>query len=285
VPAAAEPSRSSQDSATFPARAPQKDAPAARPAAAAAGEGYLGVVLARQAVVVQAETDGRLGSVGVRVGDRVTKGMELARLVTEDLVQSRIVAESTLQAARADAQKASVELENARGRYERRQSASDLFSAEDLANVKAQVEEGVTAVASAKARVVQEEAHARQIDFRLARATLRSPIDGRVATRFLDPGAVVAQGTRVLRIISSQDFLLRFAVPPERSNALRAGQAVRVKLDTLPVTLSGLISNVAPQIDTASQMVFVEASLDVPGDWATRLQDGLVVHVTAAPAA
>ncbi|HEY0781551.1 MAG TPA: efflux RND transporter periplasmic adaptor subunit, partial [Thermoanaerobaculia bacterium] len=283
--------RSSQDSATFPAHAPQKGAPAPRPAPAAtpsplsAADGYLGVVLARQAVVVQAETDGRLGSVVVRVGDKVTKGMELARLVTEDLVQSRIVAESTLQAARADAQKATVELENARGRYERRQKASDLFSAEDLANVKAQVDEGVTAVASAKARVVQEEAHLRQIDFRLARATLRSPIDGRVATRFLDPGAVVAQGTRVLRIISSQDFLLRFAVPPERSNALHAGQPVRVKLDSLPVTLSGLISNVAPQIDTASQMVFVEASLAVPADWATRLQDGLVGHVTApAPA-
>jgi membrane fusion protein (multidrug efflux system)/multidrug efflux system membrane fusion protein len=250
--------------------------------AAAAGDGYIGVILARQAVVVQAETEGRLGSVEVRVGDPVTKGRELARLVTEDLVQSRIVAESTLQAARADAQKASVELENARGRYERRQKASDLFSAEDLANVKAQVEEGVTAVASAKARVVQEEAHLRQIDFRLARATLRSPIDGRVATRFLDPGAVVAQGTPVLRIISSQDFLLRFAVPAERSNALHAGQSVQVKLDSLPLTLSGLISNVAPQIDPASQMVFVEASLTVPTDWATRLQDGLVGRVTPA---
>jgi len=90
-----------------------------------------------------------------------------------------------------------------------------------------------------------------------------------------------------VRLISAGEFLLRFAVPPDQAAAVRKGAGVEVRLDSLPLTLSGRVSQVAPRIDTASQMVFVEADLQVPPGILDRLQDGLPgrVNLRAVPAA
>src|ERR1700730_779122 len=59
---------------------------------------------------------------------------------------------------------------------------------------------------------------------------------------------------RLVRLISAGQFMIRFAVPPEAAAAIRKGAGVVVSLDSLPLSLSGRVSQVAPRIDTASQM-------------------------------
>ena len=85
---------------------------------------------------------------------------------------------------------------------------------------------------------------------------------------------------RLVRLISAGQFMIRFAVPPEAAAAIRKGAGVVVSLDSLPPSLSGRVSQVAPRIDTASQMIFVEADLEVPPGILERLQDGLPGRVS-----
>ncbi|HVT58091.1 MAG TPA: efflux RND transporter periplasmic adaptor subunit [Thermoanaerobaculia bacterium] len=242
---------------------------------AAPSAAYVGVVLARQAVSVAAEADGRLASIAVRVGDTVARGAELATLATEEMREEQAVAQAAVSAARGDERHAVLELERTRDRQSRRERHPELYAEEELASARNAVQEAAAALDSARARVDQEEARLRQGATRLAHAVLRAPIDGRVALRYLDPGAMVHSGTPVVRLISARDFLLRFAVPPEKAGALHAGQAVELRLDSPPLTLGGRISRLAPRLDTASQMIFVDAELDVPAAWVARLQDGL----------
>lgn len=268
-------------SATAPASAPGKAAEEGAPVAA---EGFVGVVLAREAVNVSAETEGRLASLDVRVGDSVSRGARIASLVTENLVQDRAMAVASLRAAQAEERRAAAQLERAREQAARRLAIKDLFSKEDLA--AAQTEESVAAATldTARAQVAQQRARLEQLETQLARSVLRSPIDGRVAERYFDPGALVSGGTPVVRLIASESYLVRFAVPPEEARALSVGQAVEMKLDAAGAGLAvpARISQIAPQIDSASQMVFVEAVPEVSPDVQARLQDGLAGRVRVA---
>jgi RND family efflux transporter MFP subunit len=254
--------------------------PAGAMAPAPRQPGFVGVVLARQAVTVAAETDGRLASVAVRAGDVVHRGQELATLSTEDLHNEMTVVQATVSAARSEQRRAELELDRTKDRRQRREIHPELYADEDLASARNAEQEAVASVDSAKARVAEEMGHLQQLQTRLQHTVLRSPIDGRVALRYIDAGALIRSGAPVVRLISSNDFMLRFAVPPEQAAALRQGAAVEVRLDSLPVSLAGRISQVTPRIDPASQMVFVEAELQVPAAWAGRLQDGLPGRVT-----
>jgi RND family efflux transporter MFP subunit len=258
------------------------------PVAGAAGNGgppsravgYVGVVLARQAVTVSAEGDGRLASVSVRVGDAVRRGQELAVLATDAMRDEMVVVQATVAAARSEERRAELELDRTRDRRARRELHPELYAEEDLASARNAEQAAAAAVDSAKARVGEEMGRLRQLETRLQHAVLRSPIDGRVALRYLDAGALVHSGAPVVRLISAGEFMLRFAVPPEQAAAIRKGAGVEMRLDSLPLILSGRVSQVAPRLDTASQMVFVEADLQVPPAILDRLQDGLPGRVS-----
>jgi RND family efflux transporter MFP subunit len=263
------------DSATFPPVPPAAPAVGGSP-------GYVGVVLARQAVNVAAEVDGRLASISVRVGDPVRRGEQLAALSTEELRDEMAVARAAAGAARGELRRAELELDRTRDRRARREIHPELYSDEDLAGARNAEQEAAASLDSARERAAEEAGRLRQLETRLQHAVLRSPIDGRVALRYVDAGALVHSGAPVLRLISTGDFMLRFAVPPEQAAAIRQGAAVEVRLDSLPLTLAGRVSRVAPRIDPASQMVFVEADLQLPAGWAGRLQDGLAGRVTVS---
>jgi RND family efflux transporter MFP subunit len=271
---------------TFSPAAAPAGAPAAAPLAPNREAGtFIGVLLARQSVTVAAESDGRIASVAVRVGDSVRRGQELANLATEDLVQERAMEQAALAGARSEASRAALELERAVDKSKRRDLHPELYPEEEIVSAHTTVKEATAALDTARSHVTQETAHLRQLDARLTHAVLRAPIDGRVAQRFLDPGAQIHPGSAVLRLISAHDFLLRFAVGPEQAHRLRRGLPVAMRLDALPVTLAGRITQVAPEIDAASQMLFVEAELAIPPAVAPRLQDGLVGRVSLPAAA
>ena len=68
-----------------------------------ASEGHIGVLLARRALEVSAEVEGRLESVDVEVGDRLAPGDIIATIDTSEVEQELASARAALAAARAAA--------------------------------------------------------------------------------------------------------------------------------------------------------------------------------------
>lgn len=271
------------DSAAETAGAPLP--PAAPPAAPApvasrpARKGWIGVVVAREMVDVTADSNGRLLSVVVEIGDRVRRGDRIATLDTSLIAQDLEMARSSLRASEADQKRAADELAEARARNERRQANPDFFSKEDLAEVALQAKTAASAYEVAQARVSEQRARVRQLEAGLAQNVIRAPFDGRVAERFADPGALVGPGTPVVRLISAGELLVRAAVPPEEARSLTVGTPVTSTVRTMDLRVPGTIARVAPEVDAASQMVLIEVRLAPTPEAEDRLQTGLVVDV------
>lgn len=271
--------------AAAPKPAPQAPtAPAPAPSAPAAPQprpGWIGVVVARQSVDVKADSQGRLLTVRVAIGDRVRRGDPIATLDTSLATQDLEMARSQLRGAQVDERRAADELAEAEARNDRRQKNPDFFSKEDLAQAALQAKTATAAHEVARSRVAEQEARVRQLQTSLSRNEIRAPFDGRVAERFADPGAVVGPGTPVVRLISAGDLLVRAAVPPEEARRLRVGQPVTVSLRTQGLQIPGTLERIAPEVDASSQMVLVEIHLSLTPEVESRLQTGLVADVTA----
>ena len=257
---------------------PSMDAPPPRPAPAAR-KGWVGVIISRETVDVTAESPGRLSAVYVQIGDTVRPGDRIASLDTRLAQQDLEMARSSLRAAEADAERADAEMKEARARHERRQANPGLFSKEDLAEVELRARTAVSALEVAQARVSEQRARVRQLQTTLGQSEIRAPFAGRVAERFVDPGALVGPGTPIARLISGGDLMVRAAVPPEEARRLSPGSRVTARVRDLGIAVPGRIERIAPEVDTASQMVFVEARLEPTPQMQGRLQTGLVVDV------
>lgn len=241
-----------------------------------AAKGWIGVVVAAESVDVTAESPGRLLAVEVGIGDQVRAGQRLAVLDTRAVAQELEMARSALTAAEAEERRAADEAAEAQARQARRQQSPELFSAEDLAEVALRAKTAQASLEVARARVAEQRARLRQLEANAGKSEVRAPFAGRVAERFVDAGALVGPGTAVVRLISAGDVLIRAAVPPEAAQRLTVGDPVTAQVRGLGTSASGTVARIAPELDAASQMVFIEARLD-PG--AAPIPAGSVVEV------
>lgn len=242
---------------------------------------YLGVVVTREVVDLAAEIEGRIEEIRVRVGDRVLHDQPIATLDTRTLSHQLTMERAALRTAEANRRKIALEADRADQEHRRRLALEDLVSKEETESSRFQSQSAAVSLEVAEAEVAQVEARIEQLETRLAQSEMRAPFNGTVAARYLDPGALAAAGTSVVRLINTENLLTRFAVSPEEVAAFPAGTPVRVEIESLAITTEGTVDHLAPEIDVASQMVFIEARL-TPAAGDQPIPSGAVARVSVA---
>jgi RND family efflux transporter MFP subunit len=243
---------------------------------------YVGVIVASETVNLSAELRGRLETVSVRPGERVSRGMVLAEIQPLNLPEQIVSADAAVQMARSSVSQAETALRLASERVSRTQAAPDMFSAEQRSVALGNRDTSEKELESARARLVQAEVEVRRLRGQSARRVLRAPTDGWVAARLLDPGALVEAGEPIVRLKRGDRYLLRFAVPPADAARWAPGTPILWHPDGQEGAYPALVARVAQQVDSASQMVFVEADLDASSGTSGAgglIRDGLVVRV------
>ncbi|MDR7482210.1 MAG: efflux RND transporter periplasmic adaptor subunit [Armatimonadota bacterium] len=105
-------------------------------------------------------------------------------------------------------------------------------------------------VAAAQAAVTSAEAALRYTRALRANAVLRSPIDGVVLARAVEPGEVVAAGTSLLSVADLRRVWLRVFVPEAQLGRLRPGAPAQVFVDAFPGRpFAGTVSEIADQAE------------------------------------
>lgn len=209
----------------------------------------------------------------IQDGDRVTRGMVLARIKLTDYAEKINQARSVL----AEAEAAQVATKAA---YDR---ASQLFQAKSIARPEFEQAQAAYDTVQAKlagARALVHEAENAQTD-----SALSAPIDGIVLKRLIEVGSLVGPGVGgfVLGDVSSVKAV--FGAPDTMLSTLKVGADAPITTEAVPNRqFVGRITKIAPTADARSRVFDVE--LTIPNaDGALRVGMVAVVQVDAAKAA
>jgi RND family efflux transporter MFP subunit len=236
------------------------------------------VIAAAESVDIAPRIQGVVAAVKVRAGDRVSAGQVIAEMDPKSMQEELRAAQAALGAAVAAKRQADVDVEDARHKLavETKAVADGVSPRINLDEAALAVKRADAAAQKAASTVAQESSHAQTAKDHLTDTALRAPSDGTVAFRFKDPGATVAAGAAIVRIVGRGGLWLKFAVPPERARELAPGAIVHATIDTVAKPIDATIREVSPTVDPASGMIIVEAEL---GRDAGELRPGLAATV------
>nr|WP_244239406.1 efflux RND transporter periplasmic adaptor subunit [Corallococcus carmarthensis] len=255
---------------------------AASPRSRGTHKGWLGVVIAEESLDVAPRLEGRVESVRVQVGSMVRHGEVLVTLDARSLKEDLAMADAVLLSNKAELDLASLSVGQARERLKRRDAPEQLklgaISEEELSAARYEQSMAEAKLLVARSKVQEQEVRVSQLQQQVAEASLRAPFDGVVAGRFVHPGALARAGLPVLHLMRQGKPQVRFAIPAEEMRSVSVGQAVSVAGRDLKLT--GQVTQLAPQVDVSTLMVFALANLDVAEGHA--VPAGTEVRVSAA---
>jgi membrane fusion protein, multidrug efflux system len=205
---------------------------------------------------VKSEVTGVVTAVYVTDWVRVARGAPLAKLDSSET-------EAAIEALKAVEAQARVVQTRARREHERAQQLRGYGLITDQA-----LDEAQTALDAADAAVDAARAQTRTAETRLGKMLIRSPLDGVVAERHINPGDRVENmggGEPMFRLVDTRVLDLVVTVPSHELGAVRPGQPLRFETDALPGhPFTGTISFINPVVEQASRSARVTASVPNP---------------------
>jgi len=221
-------------------------------------------------VEVGTETSGTVAQVEADFNDRVRAGQVLARLDTAQLQARQRQSEAALELARARVAEAEATLIETSSHLRRAQELlrKGVSSQEDIDTAQAARARAIAALAIARAQVNQAEAQLDADRTALGKALIRSPIDGVVLQRQVEPGQTVAASlqTPVLFVLAENlaQAELHVAVDEADVGQVREGQAAVFSVDAYPQrSFPATISQVRFAPQTVEGVVTYETVLAV----------------------
>lgn len=171
-----------------------------------------GTLQPTRAVNIGSELSGTVKRVLVDVNDRVKTGQVLVELDTAKLSDQVLRSRASLAAALAQQALNTATVKEARAtlaRFEEvaRLSGGKVPSATELDGARANVDRAVAAEDSARANVAEMRATVSTDETNLSKASIRSPIDGVVLSRSVDPGNAVAASLQAVTLFSVAEDL------------------------------------------------------------------------------
>lgn len=196
-----------------------------------------GALKAMSTVDIGSQVSGQVLEVLADFNDRVERGQVIARLDPSNF-QARVTqTQADLASARASLQEAQASLRNAEADYARKQELAErqLVSRADIDLALAQRDAAAARVGSARASIQQREASVANAQLELSHTVIRSPVDGVVLLRQVEPGQTVAASfqTPVLFQIAEDLAQMQIELTVDESDVgqIREGQPVRFTVD------------------------------------------------------
>ncbi len=194
-------------------------------------------------VQVGSETSGLVTEVTVDNNEPVRKGQVLARIDTSRLEDSIRLAKAQLQSAEANVVQARATAGLAEANLQRLEQVHTLSggkvpSATELDTARAERARDLANVAVAEAGVAQARAQLSTAETQFSKAVIRSPVNGVVLSRQIDPGQTVAASfsTPTLFYIAEDLRTMRLDVKVDEADVgqVRAGLAATFTVDAYP---------------------------------------------------
>jgi HlyD family secretion protein len=194
-------------------------------------------------VNIGTEISGIVESVSVDFNSPVREGQELARVNTEKLGAQAAQARAALQSAEAKRLQSKATLSEAQAELAKLEHVKELSggrvpSRHDMDAQEAAVKRAQADEASTAAQVAQSQASLTAIETDIKKALIRSPINGIVLDRQIDPGQTVAASFQTPTLFTLAEDLTRMKLIVDVDEAdignVRPGQSARFRVDAYP---------------------------------------------------
>jgi HlyD family secretion protein len=248
--------------------------------------GATGLLQAVTTVQVGSQVSGTIQSLSADFNSNVKKGQIVARL-DPSLFEARVAqANANLVSARAQVDRSSATILDARQKYERALALSkeDLLPASDLESAKATYDAATAQHMAEKAAVSQAEASVNQAQVDLGHTVIAAPIDGVVLARNVDVGQTVAASftAPVLFVIANDltQMQVNASIDEADIGRVKAGQDVTFRVDAYPEeTFTGKVDQVRLQPVNTQNVVTYNTIITVPNS-SQKLMPGMTATVS-----
>lgn len=226
------------------------------------------------------KVSGRLDDVTVRLGDRVRRGQQLAKVedseIREQVKQAQAsfdVAVATIRQREADLKLAQTNLDRSKNLFERQLIPKQTFD-----DTEARYQAAAAQVDLARAQHAQAQARLDELKINLANTVIASPVSGFVGKRALDPGAWVTPNSSFISVVDISIVRLIANIVEKDLRRIKAGMKANVAVDAFPdEQFVGRVAHVAPVLDPATRTATIEVDID---NAAFRLKPGMYAKVT-----
>ncbi len=239
----------------------------------------VGNLIGEATVDVSPRVNGRIESIAVRLGDRVSKGQVIAKMDDRDVREQVKQAEASLELSRATARQREFDKVASQTTLDRQKSLYErqLQTKQTLEDAEARFNASMAQVDVAKAQVMQTQARLDELKVTLGNTIIRSPVDGFVARRTLDPGAFAGANTPMVAVVDIRSVRLIANLVEKDFRRVTPGVEAMVEVDAFPgESFGGNVSRVSPIFDSATRTAGLEIEIPNPG---YRLKPGMYARV------
>ena len=243
-----------------------------------------GTLSAISTVTVGSQISGQVLEVLVDFNDQVTRGQVLARIDPKTYEAQIEQGNAQVASARASLNQALASQRNAELDYRRKAELvqRQLVARSDVDLARAALDQANAQVASAQAQIRQQTASTRTTQVNLDRTVIRSPVDGVVLTRSIEPGQTVAASLQAPELFTIAEDLsqmkIELAVDEADIGQVQQGQTVAFTADAFPDRqFRGQVQQVRLAATTTNNVVTYPVVVNVDNSDGTLLP-GLTVN-------
>ena len=265
----------------------------------------VGSLFPLEEVTVSSEVEGRVEQVLVDVGDHVTAGQTIVKVVPTELQLTFDQQRAALQQAKArlGLPDNSEELKDIKNAAEVKKAAADLADAEQkFQRAKTLFEQGLTpkqsydeaesrynaaraaydlsvqTVENLRGQLAQSRAAMALAQKKVNDSNIRAPFAGQIKERSVTQGQYLKVQTAVMVIVNIDPLRVRLRVPEKMAAWVKTGQQVTVTVEAYPDrSFIGKITRINPSVDQQTRAFEVEALID---NHETLLKPGFFVKAT-----
>lgn len=226
-----------------------------------------GALRPKEQVEVTAKATGRVEKLTHQLGDFVQKGDLIAELEDDELQQQVSRAKAALAVVAASARQRQAELANSKANLERYQKLvkDGLASRVDFEEKQTALEVVKAQLQLTEAQRGQAQAELNELLIRLEQTRINSPMNGHIAKRHIDQGAVVTPSTPIVTLVNLSTMVTMANVPEHDVGRLKVGNLATIEVDAFSGrSFQGKIARISPVLDAATRSATVEVEIPNP---------------------
>ncbi len=243
-----------------------------------------GTLSATSTVTVGSQVSGQVIEVLADFNDKVTRNQVIARIDPSTYDAQIAQGNAQIASAQASLRQSQATLRNAELDYQRKADLGrqQLVAKSDVDLARSARDQAQAQVNAAQAQIQQQTASTQTTRINLGRTVIRSPVDGVVLTRTIEPGQTVAASLQAPELFTIAEDLakmkIELAVDEADIGQVKVGQGVSFTVDAFPDRqFRGMVEQVRLSATTTSNVVTYPVVVTVDNSDGTLLP-GLTVN-------